>query len=112
MKYCLTIMTKSKCIYLRWNGPANGDQLRCKLGILVAQDLHLAIVLFPIGSRRSAASSASRLFLGMGGGGDITVVAADDDDVPVDRTATKDTHLFCEFGFTFWTLPAVQYVHV
>ena len=80
--------------------------------IHIAQDLHLAIVLFPIGSRRSAASSASRLFLGMGGGGDITVVAADDDDVPVDRTATKDTHLFCEFGFTFWTLPAVQYVHM
>ena len=49
--------------------------------------------MFPIGSKRSAnASSASRLFLGMGGGGgDITVVAAEDDDVPVDRTATMDS---------------------
>ena len=52
--------------------------------------LYLAIVLFPIGSKRSAASSASRLFLGMGGGGDITVVAADEEDVPVERTATHD----------------------
>ena len=52
--------------------------------------LYLAIVLFPIGSKRSATSSASRLFLGMGGGGDITVVAADDDDVPVERTAIQD----------------------
>ena len=47
-------------------------------------------MLFPIGSKRSAASSASRLFLGMGGGGDITVVAADEEDVPVERTATHD----------------------
>ena len=53
--------------------------------------MHLAIVLFPIGSKRSAASSASRLFLGMGGGGDITVVAADEEEVPVDRTDTKDS---------------------
>ena len=51
------------------------------------------MVLFPMGNKRSAASSASRLFLGMGGGGDITVVAADDEDVPVDRTATDDSFI-------------------
>ena len=62
--------------------------------------LHLAIVLFPIGSKRSAASSASRLFLGMGGGGDITVVAADEEEVPVDRTDTKDSFVV-DLSYTF-----------